>query len=207
MTIIRTILAAALVAGAVYLAPPTPQLWGRERVEPDPMVQVAAMKRRAQVLQDTGDEVIRKYVRDVFPLEYALLKTGRVRDPWMARVAAWALVLEGEKRDMRPRLFASIMQEENPWLVPDTTSYAGAVGWMQVMPFHAVAGGRHRVACGSDDLTAGPVSVCYGADIYRLYFGRALRRALEQALDGYSGCVSKPGCELYAQRVLARVND
>jgi len=170
------------------------------------MAQVAALERRAQVLQDTGDEVIRKYFRDVFPLEYALLETGRVRNPWMARVAAWALVLEGEKWDIGPQLFASIMQEENPWLIPDTTSYAGAVGWMQVMPFHAVAGGRHRVACGSDDLTAGPVSVCYGADIYRLYFGRALRRALEQALNGYGGCVRAPGCELYATRVMARLD-
>ena len=200
--IIRTILAVALVAGAVYLAPPTPQLWGRERLEPDPMVQVAAMKRRAQVLQETGDEVIRKYVRDVFPVEYTLLKTGRVRDPWMARMAAWALVLEGERWGMGPRVLASIMQEENPRLVPDTTSYAGAVGWMQIMPLHV----RADHPCGSD-LTDGPTSVCYGADIYRAYFGRALRRAMEQALLNYNGCVNTPGCEMYAQRVLARVND
>ena len=157
----------------------------------------------AQVLQETGDEVIRKYVRDVFPIEYALLKTGRVRDPFMARMAALALVLEGERWGMGPRVLTSILQEENPWLVPDTTSFAGAVGWMQVMPFHAIDG-RHP--CGPD-LTDGPTSVCYGADIFRSYFGRALRRAMEQALLNYNGCVNTPGCEMYAQRVLARVND
>jgi len=200
--IIRMSLALALMVGAIYLTPPTPQLWGRERVGSDPMVRVAAMKRRAQVLQETGDEVIRKYVRDVSPLEYALLRFGRVRDPRQARLAAWAIVRETETRHLSPQLIASLMKVEDPWLVPDTVSSAGAVGWMQIMPMHVYDG--HP--CGTD-LTDGDVNVCYGTTILREYIGRALDRALREALLAYNGCVSTPGCELYADRVLAGVNN
>jgi soluble lytic murein transglycosylase-like protein len=77
----------------------------------------------------------------------------------------------------------------------------GAVGWMHVMPFHASA--VHP--CGPD-LTDGPTSVCYGADILRSYLGEALDAAIRAALLRYNGCVRTPGCEAYADLVLRNLN-
>lgn len=193
--------AVALIALALVAAPFLPRTTRTMLVPatPDPMATVTRMERQAAALSVSMDRDITRYFREVFPLEWALLP--RARDPWLARVAAWALVVEAERWGMGPRLLTSIIQEENPWLVTDTTSSAGAVGWGQIMPLHA---GQHD-PCG-DDLRDGPTSVCYSASISRQYFGRALRRALVETLNGYSGCVSKPGCELYAERVLGRLN-
>lgn len=161
------------------------------------------MERKASVLLESATEVERRYWTDVYPIEAGLLSTGRVRDPGMARQAAWAIVLESERRHLSPRLIAEVMKVENPWLVRDTVSYAGAVGWMQVMPFHA-ADGAHP--CGTD-LTDGPTSVCFGADILREYIGRALDDALRQALLRFNGCRTTPGCERYAVDIMAALEE
>lgn len=173
-----------------------------EHVDVDPNGQLAVMERRAHLLGASIDGTLTLYRRDVLPLELALLSTGRVRDPMQARWAAWALVRESGSRHLSPMLLTAIMQVENPWLVTDTTSGAGAVGWMQVMPMHV----RDDHPCGTD-LTDGAMNVCYGADIWRTYLGRALDEAITKALLKYSGCVRTPGCEVYADRVLALVND
>ena len=157
-------------------------------------------ERKARLLTESADEVLGVYVADVEPIERALLP--RARDPILARQAAWALVREAKTRHLSPALLAAVLQVENPWLVPDTTSYAGAVGWMQVMPFHA-ADGDHP--CGTD-LKDGPTSVCFGADILRGYLGTALDQAIRAALLRYNGCIRTPGCEAYADHVLRRVN-
>lgn len=159
---------------------------------------LSGLERRARLLVESASEVEVIYWTEVEPLERALL--ARARDPEQARVAAWALVREAETRHVSPALLAAVLQVENPWLIADTSSSAGAVGWMQIMPFHA-RDGRH--ACGPD-LTDGPTSVCYGAAILRKYLGRALDDAIRRALLAYNGCVRTPGCELYADHVLAR---
>ncbi len=161
---------------------------------------LAKMERQAALLAESATEVEARYQDDVEPIERALL--ARARSPEFAKIAAWALVREAETRHLSPALLAAVLQVENPWLVPDTTSFAGAVGWMQIMPFHA-ADGAHP--CGTD-LTDGPTSVCYGADILRGYMGAALDQAIRAALLRYSGCVRTPGCEAYADHVLRRLN-
>jgi len=162
---------------------------------PDPMAQLATMERQAATLSASMAGDITRYVRDVEPIERALLR--RARDPWLARQAAWALVFEAEERDLSPRLVSKVLRVENPWLIPDTTSFAGAVGWMQIMPLHVYDG--HP--CGTD-LTDGITSVCYGSSILRDYLGRALDRAIRESLNSYSGCVRTPGCESYAMKVI-----
>lgn len=165
-----------------------------EPAGPDRVAQVASMKRQAAALSASMAGDITRYVRDVEPIERALLR--RARDPWLARQAAWALVLEAEERDLSPRLVSQVLRVENPWLAADTVSSAGAVGWMQVMPLHV----RADHPCGTD-LTDGITSVCYGSTILRDYLGRALDRAIRESLNAYSGCVRTPGCESYATKV------
>jgi len=162
------------------------------------MATVARMERQVALLGASMDEVIARYVRDVAPIEQALLR--RARDPWLARVASWALVAEAEERDLSPRLVSKVLRVENPWLATDTTSSAGAVGWMQVMPLHVT----DDHPCGTD-LTDGPTSVCYGSAILREYIGRALDRAVREGLNAYNGCVRTPGCESYATRVTEQI--
>jgi len=171
-----------------------------EPTEPDPMAQVVTMERQAAALSASMDGDVTRYVREVFPIERALLR--RARDPWLARQAAWALVLEAEERDLSPRLVFKVLRVENPWLAADTVSSAGAVGWMQVMPMHVV----EDHPCGTD-LTDGITSVCYGSTILREYLGRALDRAIRESLNAYNGCVRTPGCETYATKVVNLTED
>jgi soluble lytic murein transglycosylase-like protein len=118
-----------------------------------------------------------------------------------ARRIALALVREGLAADVDPRLLLAVMSVENPWLEPGALSPAGAVGLMQVMPFHAGAWG-----CGSEDLTDPETNVCHGTRI----LAHALRRLdgdLERALLRYNGCVrgtNTPDCRSYPGRVLAQ---
>ena len=195
----RAIIGLAL-ATLIYLAPAPPptqepiglgDLGGR----------LAVMERKARLLTESGAQVMDRYRRDVAPIEMALLRSNRVRDPMMARLAAWAIVRETETRHLSPELVAAVIRVEDPWLVTDTVSYAGAVGWMQIKPLHVYDG--HP--CGTD-LTDGDTNVCYGTTILREYIARALDRALREALLAYNGCVSTPGCEVYADHVLDRVN-
>lgn len=188
------------LAALIWLAPARAPV--QEAVAPDLSGRLAVMEQKARLLTESADEVERRYAVDVLPIESALLSTGRVRDHRLARVAAWALVREAESRHLSPALLAAVMQVENPWLVSDTVSFAGAVGWMQVMPFHA----DESNPCGSD-LTDGPTSVCFGADILRGYLGTALDKAIRVALLRYNGCVRTPGCENYAETVTRRLGN
>ena len=158
-------------------------------------------ERMARLLSESADEVLAVYAQDVEPIELALLSTGRVRDPMQARLAAWALVRESGPRHLSPVLLARIMRVENPWLKTDTTSSAGAVGWMQAMPFHE----REDHPCGTD-LTDGDVNVCYGAGLWREYLGQALDVAISKALLRYGGFVRAPGGDRYVARVLEGIN-
>ena len=189
------LICAALVVASFYPKPPTV-----ERID---VSSLSHRLRKAEIqlslLSFSLDEVEERYYKDVFSIEVALER--RAVDSRMAKRAAWAIVNEAEERNLSPNLIAAIMQVENPWLIQDTVSYAGAVGWMQVMPFHV----EIDDSCGQD-LTDGPTSVCYGTDIFRQYIGEALDEAIRVALLRYNGCVNTPGCERYADWVLRRVN-
>lgn len=185
------------LAALIWMAPapaPKPEPVGLG----DLAARLEVYERRAALLAASNAEVEDRYRRDVQPIEAALL--GRAVDPQNARRAAWAIVREAEGRHLSPALVAEILQAEDPWLVNDTVSSAGAVGWMQVMPEHVYEG--HP--CGTD-LENGDVNVCYGTDILRSYLGDALSEGLRVALLRYNGCVATPGCDQYAVRIMDRL--
>jgi hypothetical protein len=192
----------AMLAVVIIAGHQRPATTAAEPSDAELLSRLDRMERQAAILSQSMDEVTTRYFRDVYPIESALLATGRVREAVMARRVAWALVRETERRHLSPRLIAEVVKKENPWLKRDTTSFAGAVGITQVMPFHAL-GGPHRDACGGADLTDVDVNVCYGTDIFREKIGIALDRALRDALNWYSGCVRTPGCEQYAVGIMA----
>ena len=199
--IARKLVIGAAVAVVLWLVPervPVPEL-----VVFSPAGVLAVMERKARLLGESADEVLAVYATDVEPIERGLLASGLVRDVRDARTAAWAVVRETDRRLMSPQLIASVLREENPWLKKDTVSSAGAVGWGQIMPFHVDGGWRGE--CGVD-LEDGPTSVCYSVAILRSELAPRLVQAVRDALNAYSGCVRRPGCKLYAGRVMARLD-
>jgi soluble lytic murein transglycosylase-like protein len=123
----------------------------------------------------------------------------RTGEPEMADRIARALVAEANRIRVAPSLLAAVLLTENYHLDPDTVSYRGATGLMQVMPFHA-----GEYGCPSDDLTDVEANICHGARI----FGRYLRRSgtVATALLRYNGCpVDAVGaqCTRYPAHVLA----
>jgi soluble lytic murein transglycosylase-like protein len=137
------------------------------------------------------------YVSQVQPLIDSLMLLRDDRD--LATRTAFALIREGAKTDIDPRLLLAVMRVENPWLDLDVQSFMGAVGLMQVMPFHAGNWG-----CADDDLTDLDANICHGAQI----LASALRRTngdLTLALLRYNGCVrgtNTPDCHQYPSWVL-----
>lgn len=119
----------------------------------------------------------------------------RARDTETVEPLARIVVAEARAKRIDPVLFAGVIRTENPWLVADTFSHAGAIGIAQIMPFHE---GGYGCAGPLDD--AG-TSVCLGTAILRDYLERALRRGL---LD-YNGCRRTPGCERYVDHVTAGI--
>jgi soluble lytic murein transglycosylase-like protein len=126
-------------------------------------------------------------------------------DPSLLRRIARSVVRESHATSLEPTLVAAVMKIENPWLKPDTASFVGATGLMQVMPLHAGNWG-----CESDDLTDIDVNVCHGTRILAHYLNSS-RGNVDRALLRYNGCVrgtNTPDCHRYPQkvrRVLARV--
>ena len=105
-------------------------------------------------------------------------------------VARWSWEME-----LDPSLTLAVMRVENPWLKPDTVSYAGAVGLMQVMPrFWA----ESFPECGAM-LVDIDTNVCKGTKILRYYIDRA-DGDLRMGLLAYNGCHSKL-CEKYSNNV------
>ena len=136
------------------------------------------------------------YTREVEPIE-RILRPFNDDQEWVRRVAL-SLVQEGRKARVDPRVLASVVLVENPWLDAQIASSRGAVGLMQVMPFHA-----GQWDCASSDLTDPDANVCHGARIFRHYLARA-RGDLDRALLAYNGCVRgshTPDCHLYPGRV------
>jgi len=112
------------------------------------------------------------------------------------RIAA-ALVKEGRRRKVGSSLLVGVLLTENPWLDPRATSFVGARGLMQVMPFHAGKWG-----CGSSDLFDIESNICHGVAVMADNLGRS--KTLPQALLGYNGCVrgtNTPDCWRYPVKV------
>src|SRR5690606_15583258 len=114
----------------------------------------------------------------VAPIERALRGLGAPAD--RARVLSVAVAREAARTGVDPWVLVGIMLVENPWFDPRATSSAGAVGIMQVMPFHE--GGWPCAGA----LTDPAASVCYGAQIFAHY--RAAEPNLTRALLRYNGC-------------------
>jgi soluble lytic murein transglycosylase-like protein len=164
--------------------------------------QLDRLERTVDQLGATYDAAAYVYRTEVLPIERALAR--RARSPEMARRVAWVIRNEAKRAGLSPSLIAGVMQVENPWLVPDTASYAGAVGLMQVMPFHT---DDNRHACETTDLEHVESNVCYGAGILSMYLRSELEKALRRALLRYNGCVRKEGCESYAELVMNKASD
>jgi hypothetical protein len=130
---------------------------------------------------------------DVTMIRRVLARQGAT--PELAALVAGSLVHEGRKMGIAPSLLLAVMLVENPWINPDTTSHMGAIGLMQVMPFHA--GGWE--GCPDADLTIPEVNICYGAKILAHALGRT-GGDLDSALLRYNGCVlgtNTPKCHEY----------
>lgn len=147
-------------------------------------------------------EVQAQRLEDVFapqmePLVASLMLLRNDRD--LATRIAVALIREGRKTAIDPRLLLAVMRVENPWLAVDIRSFMGAVGLMQVMPFHAGNWG-----CADDDLTDLDANICHGAQILASALKRT-NRDLTEALLRYNGCVrgtNTPNCHEYPSWIL-----
>src|SRR5690606_30551500 len=114
--------------------------------------------------------------------ERALLRY-RQNDTVLVRRIAVALARNARENGLDAHLLAGVLLVENPWLNPDTASFVGATGLMQVMPLHAGGWG-----CGSDDLTDVESNICHGARILAWNLAET-DGDLERALLRYNGCV------------------
>ncbi len=120
------------------------------------------------------------------------------RDNAKASRIAEALVYEGKRHNIAPALLVGVLLTENPWLNPSARSGVGAVGLMQVMPFH-----RGRWGCASSDLVDIESNICHGVQILADNIKRF--GSVTSALQHYNGCVRgsyTPDCNLYSSKVL-----
>jgi len=120
----------------------------------------------------------------------ASILAPRARDTAAVRPIAQLIVREARTKRLDPVLVANIVRVENPWLLADTVSRAGATGIMQVMPLWAGS-----FSC-SGPLDDAGTSVCLGTAIFAAY----LKDALRAALLSYNGCTSLR-CRGYAEHV------
>lgn len=115
-----------------------------------------------------------------------------------SRIAS-ALVREARRLDVAPSLLAAVLITENPRLDTNTVSSQGAMGLMQVMPFHA-----GELGCAKDELLDIDNNICHGARV----FGQYLKRSggdTRTALLRYNGCVrstNTPRCHRYPDKVM-----
>lgn len=157
------------------------------------------LERRLYGLQRGLDSATEYYVDRVEPVERMLEPFHRdVR--WVRRIA-FSLVRNADEVGMDPRALASVLLVENPWLDAGAESFVGAVGLMQVMPFHA-----GNWECASADLTDLDANICHGARIFAHYLARA-DGDVDRALLAYNGCVkgtNTPDCHRYPSWVYSR---
>lgn len=161
-----------------------------------PRASVVEVESRTHDLRREFDRIDRFYREEVAPIERILLPFDG-DSAWVRRVSV-SLVREGHAAGIDPRVLASVLLVENPMLDPNVRSSQGAVGLMQVMPFHA-----GRWGCPATDLTDPDVNVCHGARIFRDDLERT-GGDVDRALLAYNGCVrgiNTPNCDLYPSHV------
>jgi soluble lytic murein transglycosylase-like protein len=130
------------------------------------------------------------------PLARALARRSGNR--LVADRVALAVVREAQRARLSPSLVAGVLLIENTPLDTSAVSHAGAVGLMQVMPFHAGTWG-----CLSAVLTQLDANICHGTQVLRSYVRRS--RTMSTALRRYNGCMGQyatPTCRRYPARVL-----
>lgn len=130
------------------------------------------------------------------PLARALARRSGNRV--VADRVALAVVREAQRARLSPSLVAGVLLIENTPLDTSAVSHAGAVGLMQVMPFHA-----GTLGCLSTQLTELEANICHGTRILRGYVRRS--RTMHTALRRYNGCMGQyatPTCRRYPARVL-----
>lgn len=153
-------------------------------------------------LRITGGQLDGLYESEVKGIQREFQRMGA--EETFARDLAWTVVLESQRAGINPELTVAIIKIEDPRLDPRATSYAGAIGIMQVMPQHAGKWG-----CGSD-LRDVRTNVCTGTRIMAAYLHRQWNAqamiANREALLNYNGCVRTPGCESYAGNVLDKTD-
>lgn len=160
---------------------------------------IDGLLRRAERAERLWQGVESFYEEEIAPIERVLLSYRY--DPPLVRRIARALVAEARKVAVEPRLLLAVLLVENPWLDPDIRSSVGAVGLMQVMPWHSGNWGPCR-----PDLEDVEANICHGARIFVHYF-RLEDGDIERALLRYNGCVrgtNTPDCHRYPYHVYAR---
>lgn len=115
-------------------------------------------------------------------------------DTEMVPRVARAVAEHSYRANLQPDLVLAVMRVENPWLKPDTVSYAGAVGLLQVMPRYW---SEQFPQCGYD-LADIDTNVCKGVLILSHYL--RTNPDLQTALLAYNGCRSTH-CEVYYDHV------
>jgi hypothetical protein len=161
---------------------------------------IAHLERRVGRVEAEGHVLSEFHATRVAPLMAALENRMAVDLSHLDRIAV-AIIREGRATGLDPRLLVAVLLVENPWLDLHIRSSAGAIGLMQVMPFHAGNWG-----CPGRDLTDLDTNICHGARI----LADALRRTggdLSAALLKYNGCVlgtHTPDCHRYPEWVYAR---
>lgn len=161
---------------------------------------LTTLEHQARDLEQNSRALTEFHSSQVAPLIRALDTRMAVDRSRLSDIAV-ALIREGRATSIDPRLLLAVLLVENPWLDPEARSPVGAVGLMQVMPFHAGQWG-----CLGDDLTDPDHNICHAARI----LADALQRSggdLDRALLRYNGCVrgtNTPDCHSYPQWVYGR---
>lgn len=125
--------------------------------------------------------------------------------PQAARADVWHVSSAVHKwsriRDLPAWLVVGVVRVENPWLIPDISSHAGAVGIMQVIPRFWLG---VFPECGYD-LASVDDNVCVGTGALRHFMER--NGGLTSSLLAYNGCAGGGRCSEYPSRVLTYRGD
>ncbi len=184
------------------LHPPTTTR-SQEYVPSAPGRLLTELEARSARLNEGARWIEARYERDIEPLTEILTRPGFRTDADEELRVRIALALQREARatGISAELLASVLAVENPWLDLDRRSPVGAVGLMQVMPFHA-----GTLGCPSADLEDLDANICHGARVFARYLQRS-QGDVRRALLRYNGCVrgnNTPDCRSYPMKVYAQ---
>ncbi len=197
LAVVALVLGGLVLTTAAFNLPGTKPSEDREPGDPT----LEELHLRASGLRATLAEIHRIYEAQVAPLARVLL-TYRDNQALARRIAV-ALVKEGRRTGLDPQLLLAVLLVENPWVNPRAVSPMGAVGLMQVMPFH-----RGKWKGCKPSLEQIESNICHGARIFK-YNLRLESGNVDRALLRYNGCVlgtNTPNCHFYPQQVYAEAS-